>query len=149
MLESYYEGGRRITQDGVPCKVFSRPPSRETSELKARLALVMAGEIEWEPMESLPGFTYTAPAKGSAKAAKSAALAVKVSKAVAPYYDGGHRLVIGGVPCRIARKPSKNALALMRQTNPFAPALRRLPMRTDRHGIGGNNPPSELDREAA
>ncbi|HEV2816144.1 MAG TPA: hypothetical protein VGW40_02835 [Allosphingosinicella sp.] len=141
MLDSYYEGGRRVVIDGVPCKVFSRPMSRETSDLKARLALVLAGEIEWEPMESLPGFTYTAPAKGSAKAAKSPSPAVKVSKAAKAYYDGGHRLVIGGVPVRVARKPGKTTLLLMRQTNPFAPTERRLPMRADS--------PSIADREAA
>jgi hypothetical protein len=36
------------------------------------------------------------------------------------YYDGGCRVVLGGVPVRLARKPSKTALALMRGSNdPF------------------------------
>ncbi len=132
-------------QTAFPAKCSAVPPA----------ALVMAGEIEWEPSEVFPSFTYHAPTGDLAarKEAKSAAVAVKVSKAVAPYYDGGHRLVIGGVPCRIARKPSKNALAIMRQTNPFTPYGRKLPYvpdAADRHGIGGNNPPSFLaDREAA
>ena len=69
MVDSYYEGGRRVIHDGVPCKVFSRAPSRKTSELKARLALVLAGEIDWSPMESLPGFSYVPPDKPEGKAA--------------------------------------------------------------------------------
>lgn len=34
---------------------------------------------------------------------------------VRDYYKGGFRAVIGGVPVRLARKPSANALKLMRE----------------------------------
>ena len=32
------------------------------------------------------------------------------------YYDGGHRAVLGGVPVRLARKPTPNMRSLMSKT---------------------------------
>lgn len=44
----YYqsEGGRRVTQGGVPCKVYSRPRSQATREVIDRMALAIAGECD-------------------------------------------------------------------------------------------------------
>jgi hypothetical protein len=46
---------------------------------------------------------------------------VKMLPEVAAYYEGGYRLVRGGVPQRVARKPSKNMLAILGERKPLDP----------------------------
>lgn len=131
-VAGYYDGGRRVLRGGVPCKVFSRPASPELLALRARVALVLAGELQWEPDPAFPGFTFEPATGDEAKPSprKSAALAPKLGAAARSYYASGHRIVIGGVPCRIARKPaSKNHATIIRESNPFTPCPRgTLPM---------------------
>jgi antirestriction protein ArdC len=134
-VAGYYDGGRRVLRGGVPCKVYSRAASAELLAFRARVALVLAGELEWEPDPAFPGFTFEPATGDEAKLSprKSVALAPKLGAAARSYYASGHRIVIGGVPCRIARKPaSKNHATLIRQSNPFTPCPRgTLPMTGD------------------
>lgn len=37
------------------------------------------------------------------------------------YYADGYRVVIDGVPCKVASKPTKNRMAMLRQNDSFAP----------------------------
>ena len=119
-MSDYYDGGRKVTRDGVPCKVYSRP-SAATREVKARIAHVLGGTMDWTPVEGAENFTFVPPAKTDKAAPKVTASPVKCSKAGKDYYRGGHRVVIDGVPVRVASKPSKNRLAMLRQNNAFAP----------------------------
>ena len=131
-MSDYYDGGRRVVCDGVPCKVYSRP-SAATREVKARIAHVLAGTMDWTPVEGAENFTFVPPADCAKAAPKVVAPTVSCSKAGKDYYKGGHRLVIDGVPVRVASKPSKNRLALLRQNKAFAPYSKpdALPMTED------------------
>lgn len=122
---AYYEseGGRRVTQGGIPCKVYSRPRSKETREVIDRLALAIAGECDWTPHPDLPGFTFAPADKANAttkapKASAGPSVPVKYDRS---YYADGYRVVIDGVPCKVASKPTKNRMALLRQNHAFAP----------------------------
>ena len=132
-MSDYYADGRKVTRDGVPCKVYSRP-SAATREVKARIAHTLAGTMDWTPVESAPNFTFVPPADCAKAAAKVIAPTVSCSKGAKDYYKGGHRVVIDGVPVRVASKPSKNRLALLRQNKAFAPyanLAKRPPFRED------------------
>jgi antirestriction protein ArdC len=100
------EAPRTITRDGVPCRVWSLPESEATKEIKRRLRLAMSGQdagdaLDWTP----PGFTYTPPASVEAKLPPRVIVTPTPCREALDYYKGGHRFVVGGVPCRIARKP--------------------------------------------
>lgn len=120
-VSAYYAGGRRVMRDGVPCKVFSRPRSAETTALIDRLAMVCAGKVEWEGDPNFPGFSFKPAVDRKGAGKRSAASAVKVSPAVKSYYEGGHRFIIDGVPVRLASKPTRNSATLLRQNKAFAP----------------------------
>lgn len=128
-VSAYYEGGRRVMRDGVPCKEFGKPRSAETTALKERLAMVCAGKMEWDGDANFPGFRFTPAEERKGKAKRSATPAVKVSPAAKAYYAGGHRFVIDGVPVRLSSRPTKNMAALLRQNDAFAP----MPVGFERH----------------
>lgn len=50
----------------------------------------------------------------------------KLSDDAKAYYEGGHRVTIGGVPCRVARKPTKNMMAILRDAKPHDPVAAQI-----------------------
>jgi hypothetical protein len=131
-MSNYYDGGRRVVRDGVPCKVFSRPASAVTRDVRAKIAHVLAGTMDWSPVDGLPGFSFTPPEKVGGEIATPKALAIR-AKARDSYYAGGCRVVIDGVPVRLASKPTRNRAALLRQGKNLAPYSKPnpLPMREE------------------
>lgn len=76
--------------------------------------------MDWSRVDELPGFSFTPPERceGEIAAPKPAAVRAKAGN---PYYAGGCRVLIDGVPVRLASKPTRNRAALLRQGKNLAP----------------------------
>lgn len=104
----YYAGAKRVTRNGVPCRVFQW----RSRELSAQIASIEIAAAAGCPVDlaDAPRFLFIPAERGNSQAVKHkvAALVSKPSAMMRDYYKGGARVTVGGVPCRLARPLAKN-----------------------------------------
>lgn len=103
-MTDYYDDAFRVTRDSVPCRVFHKgAPAGHRELIKAAAKC----GVEIEALEGAPRFTFTPSADALARGVSYRASAPTIPKDKTGYYDGYVRVLVHGVPCRLARD-SKN-----------------------------------------
>lgn len=105
-MTDYYDNAYRVLLGGAPMRVFHRgAPAKQRQMIE--LAVKCGIEVR---LEDARHFTYTPAPNAEARITSYRATSMAVPRDTTGYYDGSVRVVVHGVPCRMARKGKHHSM---------------------------------------